>query len=602
MGEAPLFPVTATALEPLPLPAGAPRQHPQLGKPVAVHVYADATGIPQALVYRFPLPDNRDKSAGSPAKSVKEFRPYDLHSKTWKALQPTRPLYRLDLLSRFPDAPIILVEGEKCADTLNRLGLLAVTTWGGSNGLAKAELSPLAGRQVVIWPDADSPGLAYARKAAETLQRIGAASVRIVSAREGEGAWSLSLKGRACPVPQGFDAADAVAEGWSLDSLRVLLSEAERVRGDIPSDQASLPKPTSAEPEPSLPVWEQPDRSVLNPRPAAPPFPLEAMGAFWSSWIKAKAEGTSAPVDYVAGALLAATASLIGNSRVVSPWSGWQEPAFLWLALVGNPSSGKSPAMDPVLSLLRRIEQDKQDQHKGTLRQYQADRLASETLRAVWEKDVKKAVKEGNPPPPMPEGAEEPAKPDAQRLRTSDTTIEGLARLLISTPKGLLVERDELAGWFGSFDRYAGGNGGDRAFWLEANGGRPYTIDRARNGGESLTIPRLGVSILGGIQPEKLARTLLSGADDGLPARFLPLWPEPVPQRRPTVYQDDSEALLALRRLDAMQLVPGTEGRPEPALVRLTEPAAQIFADWRQAHAAAALPEAERGAAICVKC
>jgi hypothetical protein len=57
-----------------------------------------------------------------------------------------------------------------------------------------------------------------------------------------------------------------------------------------------------------------------------------------------------------------------------------------------------------------------------------------------------------------------------------DTTPEALATLLRHIPKGLLLHRDELAGWLASFGRYTFG-GGEQEFWIEAYGGRAYTVD-----------------------------------------------------------------------------------------------------------------------------
>jgi hypothetical protein len=45
----------------------------------------------------------------------------------------------------------------------------------------------------------------------------------------------------------------------------------------------------------------------------------------------------------------------------------------------------------------------------------------------------------------------------------SDATVEKLASLAAALPRGLLLQRDEIAGWLGAFDKYGGG-GSDRAF------------------------------------------------------------------------------------------------------------------------------------------
>src|SRR5579871_2844532 len=102
-----------------------------------------------------------------------------------------------------------------------------------------------------------------------------------------------------------------------------------------------------------------PDMSILRQGRRTPPvLPLEVFGNGWGAWLQDAAEGAGAPRDYVAGQLFATAATLIGNARCVQPWEGWQEPAALWVANVGDPSSGKSPGADPVLNMVRTIERD----------------------------------------------------------------------------------------------------------------------------------------------------------------------------------------------------------------------------------------------------
>lgn len=82
-----------------------------------------------------------------------------------------RPLYGLD---RLGDArQVIVVEGEKCRDALANTTFRTVISWpGGTQGVKHCDWSPLAGRNVVIWPDADVPGVATAGEIAAILTEI----------------------------------------------------------------------------------------------------------------------------------------------------------------------------------------------------------------------------------------------------------------------------------------------------------------------------------------------------------------------------------------------------------------------------------------------
>ena len=68
--------------------------------------------------------------------------------------------------------------------------------------------------------------------------------------------------------------------------------------------------------------------------------------------------------------------------------------------------------------------------------------------------------------------------------------MEAAALLAQQEPKGLMLVRDELAGWVGGLDKY-GGDGAERAFWIEAYGGRFKVVDRVKFDGQELVVPHL---------------------------------------------------------------------------------------------------------------
>lgn len=87
-----------------------------------------------------------------------------------------RPIYIGGGSDRLREGQVIIVEGEKCADAMARAsGRQAVSWAGGTFGVDHTDWSPLARRSVVIWPDADKPGLGTAEKIAGKLAAIGCA-------------------------------------------------------------------------------------------------------------------------------------------------------------------------------------------------------------------------------------------------------------------------------------------------------------------------------------------------------------------------------------------------------------------------------------------
>jgi hypothetical protein len=329
-------------------------------------------------------------------------------------------------------------------------------------------------------------------------------------------------------------------------------------------------------------AWPEPDLSVLNEGRRRPPeLPVEVFGP-WKEWLNATAAGCSAPVDYVAASLLASAAATIGNARWVKPWDGWKEPCSLWFAAVGKPSSGKSPATTPILEILRLIEQGMAEGFEDKLLQWETDKEAAKVARENWQSEIKQADRESTPPPVMPALAIEPEKPVRPRIITSDATIEAISTILSGQPKGLLSTRDELSGWLGSFNRYNAG-GGERAFWLEAFGGRAFTVDRVKSD-RPIKIPNLTISVLGGIQPDRLTTMLMSGDDDGLASRMLFVWPEPLRPCRPRIIADKEAALDAFRRLHSLQMALDEYGELTPTVISLTPDAADVFENWRKQH------------------
>src|SRR5947209_12030246 len=101
--------------------------------------------------------------------------------------------------------------------------------------------------------------------------------------------------------------------------------------------------------------WPELDRCFLQgDRRAAPPFPLEVIAERWRPWIESHAQASSC-IDYTAQGLLAAVSAVCGSRFVVDVTAQWREPLVLWQALVGAPSTGKTPALVAARRLLASV-------------------------------------------------------------------------------------------------------------------------------------------------------------------------------------------------------------------------------------------------------
>ncbi|NCC94143.1 MAG: hypothetical protein EOM10_12815, partial [Opitutae bacterium] len=185
--------------------AARPAEHPRNGPPTATWEYLDSAGRPLCYVLRF------DPAAGRKLFAPLTWSP--ARGWDWKAPPEPRPLYGLDRLAARPDAPALLCEGEKAADAAGALfpAAVPIATMNGAQSPNKADWTPLAGRSVLIWPDHDDPGTKYAQAAARLALAAGARSVGILDLA---GIATDPATGEPRELPKGWDAADALADGW----------------------------------------------------------------------------------------------------------------------------------------------------------------------------------------------------------------------------------------------------------------------------------------------------------------------------------------------------------------------------------------------------
>lgn len=210
----------------------APSEPERPPSALAMWVYRDAEGRPLCARFRVDRPDGGKDiipltyghRVWTDSKGVRR----DETGWHWKQGRRPLPLYGLDRLAERPDAPVLLVEGEKTAEAVGRLfpDYVGMTSPGGSNAARNADWSPLAGRAVTIWPDNDDAGGSYTDAVIDALKEAGAASVRRVRIPDG--------------LPEGWDIADAVPDELTdsgavsdADFLRPFLDRAPMAQPDV---------------------------------------------------------------------------------------------------------------------------------------------------------------------------------------------------------------------------------------------------------------------------------------------------------------------------------------------------------------------------------
>lgn len=438
--------------------------------------YHDANDNPVGLVVRW------DRDGG------KLIRPVSKHGDGWRPLvgMPTpRPLYRLPSIKAAER--VVVCEGEKASDAAVSLGYVATTSPHGCNSEKQADWEPLAGKQVVILPDADDVGRKYAEQVAGIVTTLTpAASVRIVDLPD---------------LADGEDLVEWIAAGGTREQLEELI--------------AAAPEWKPAE-DPTSPA----DR--IGP---FVPFPLQHLPEPIRSYADAAAAALGTDPSFIALPLLAALGSAIGNTRAIRLKNSWREPPILWTAIVGDSGTLKTPSLSAATERLEYIQNKHLAEHRAALELFAAAQVTHEAELVAWKRN--KGVR-GGPP-------EAPKAPVLERVVVSETTVEALADRLQHAPRGLLLARDELAGWLQSFGQYKGGKGGDVTHWLSMYNAQPLRIDR-KTGATFTFVPSAAVSIAGGIQPDTLRRCLSTEHfENGLAARFLLAFPP----KRARIWSED---------------------------------------------------------------
>ena len=130
-------------------------------KPTSLYQYTDKDDNPEFWRIRLDHPTKG-----------KWIRPLSFNGSKWELKEPHfpkgKPLYRLNEIVSRSEKTVWIVEGEKCADALAKLGLLA-TTSGSATSAGGADWSSLSRRKVKVWPDNDKPGLTYAKEVTKQL-------------------------------------------------------------------------------------------------------------------------------------------------------------------------------------------------------------------------------------------------------------------------------------------------------------------------------------------------------------------------------------------------------------------------------------------------
>lgn len=512
-----------------------------------------------------------------------------------------RPLFGLNKLAAHNKrSPVFIVEGEKSAAALQNIGLTAITSIGGANAAKQTDWTPCSGfNNVVILPDNNAVGQSYAKDVYNALQALELApDVKVL---------------RLPDLPDGGDVVDWLqtkVTGWngysSLESDAIGLKELfwhELENAEpVPDDWGLVGSAGSHSSDSELFQWETPNE-IETKVPSVMAMTTDLIPEPFRDWLADVSHRMQTPPDFATVSTVVMVGSVIGAGCAIRPkrFDDWEVIPNVWGGAIAPPSCLKSPSMGEPMRMLDRLQAEYGKHFEAAQAENETDKVVKDEMLASAKKKISEAAKgkgkDGiiNPDDMALAKASykdilqsAPAEPARRLFKANETSVQSMTKLQNENPRGILVFRDELTGLLVKWDREDGQD--ERSYFLEGwNGNGSYTDNKIGRG--LVEAKQICISLLGGIQPDKLKRYLyqaLQGNNDGLMQRLqLAVWPDiptgwklidivPNKASKDTAY----EIIKALAELDFVShgaVMTEYDNRPH---FHFTEPAQAVFNEW----------------------
>ncbi|MCB1984483.1 MAG: DUF3987 domain-containing protein [Burkholderiales bacterium] len=488
---------------------GKPRRH--------VWEYRNCEGKPLGYVVRYD--DERCKEV------IPYFNRNDKQDWQVGSLPENRPLFGLDTLEHAEaKRAVFIVEGEKAAAALQSLGLVAITSQGGSNAAGKTDWQPLNGRkQVYLLPDNDDPGEGYIKTIATILARLkkppALSIVRLPNLPPAGDIvdWLMVFIDKALldwngyePIPMSF-----IKNGELNAELKKAIKEysepipVEWLADSNPVNMIDWPTPISLE-SAELPEWSN-----------------ELFPDTIQNFITALSESTETPPELSAMMVLAAISAAAQGKYRVRVNSDYFEPVNIWTCAALPPGSRKTAVQMAATAPLSKWEKLQREVLEPKIKKAQSDdatirerlnylrKMACKAEAAKFE-SLKKEIAEVE--------ADLPEIPTAPQIWAQDVTPENLGTIMADNGEKMALLSDEA----GVFDimggRYSSGIP-NLDIYLQGHAGSSVRVNRGSRPPVFMQSPALTM----GLSPQPEVLRGLTGKPSfrgrGLLARFLYVLP-----------------------------------------------------------------------------
>lgn len=328
--------------------------------------------------------------------------------------------------------------------------------------------------------------------------------------------------------------------------------------------------------------WGEPE-PLVNTLLPVPAFDIELLPRGFQDYVRDSAYTMQAPYEFTAVSLMCSLGAVLGNRCCIYPKAvaDWKVYPNLWGALVGRPSTKKSPTLGDGTKGIYNLNKasieavKKANEHAGmrskifkkqetVFTNTYADELAECGFDSERGKEIMKLA---------------PQKPEPARYRKyvlNAVTPEKLAMIMADNDNGILVLRDELISWIRALENDTGQDA--RGFMIEAwNACNTHEYATVAHG--TIYIEKCCASVLGGIQPPLLANMVRdtieqNNGDDGLLQRFqMMVYPDPLPNWD---YIDKAANKTAYKKM--CQIF--TQAAGQSGKARFTDEAQAVFVEW----------------------
>lgn len=267
------------------------------------------------------------------------------------------------------------------------------------------------------------------------------------------------------------------------------------------------------------------DEEIPAPKEAIN-FPIEALPVDVRTYCDCVAYNLQANIDYVATAMLAAMCNIVGSNWLAVGRNGtFKRAANIWSVLVAESGSTKSDIMNMALKFSYEIDRKQKLDYQEQKSKYENElKLYNAKIKGIKSKKSNDNGENSDNDNALENMiSKEPIKPVRYTLIENDVTQEALAEAVSQNKNSILIHSDEVISLLSSFDKYTGGKGNDRQFYLTARDG-VISHSSLRMNRESYS-GRLHVGVLGSIQPSKLEK-IADGERDGFCERFYFCFPD----------------------------------------------------------------------------